>query len=84
MENRKAFTGILAEPEESIEEVNWRKNNYNQRARGYSNRGSYRGNYRGSSYQHSPALRGRGTIPMEVTREIMVKQRKQTLRANQM
>ena len=28
MENREAFTGILAEPEESIEEVNWRQNSY--------------------------------------------------------
>ena len=60
MENREAFTGISAEPEESIEEVNWRQNNYNHRRRGYSNRGSNRGNYRGSNYQHSPASRGRG------------------------
>ena len=60
MENREAFTGILAESEDSIEEVNWRQNNYNQRERGYSNRGSYRGNCRGSSYQLSPASRGRG------------------------
>ena len=60
MENREAFTGISAEPEESIEEVNWRQNNYSQRGRGISNRGSNRGNYRGSSYQHSPASRGRG------------------------
>ena len=59
MENREVFTGILAEPEESIEEVNSRQNNYNPRGRGYSNRGSNRGNYRGSSYQHSPASRGR-------------------------
>ena len=60
MENREAFTGISAKPEESIEEVNWRQSNYNQRGRGYSNRGSKRGNYRGSNYQHSPASRGRG------------------------
>ena len=60
MENREAFTGISAEPEESVEEVNWRQNNYNQKGRGYSNRGSNRGNYRGSSYQHSPDSRGRG------------------------
>ena len=59
MENREA-SGISAGPEESVEEVNWKQNNYNQRGRGYSNRGSYRGNYRGSSYQHSPASRGRG------------------------
>ena len=38
MGNRQALTGISAEPEESIEEVNWRQNNYNQRGRGYSNR----------------------------------------------
>ena len=29
MENREAFTGISAEPEESVEEVNWKQNNYN-------------------------------------------------------
>ena len=46
MENREAFTGISAEPEESVEEVNWGQNNYNHRERGYSNRGSNRGNYR--------------------------------------
>ena len=60
MENREAFTGISAEPEESVEEVNWRQTNYNQRGRGYSNRGSNRGNYRGSNYWHSQASRGRG------------------------
>ena len=60
MENREAFTGILAEPEESVEEVNWRQNSYNQRGRGYSNRGSNRGNYRGNHYQPSSATRGRG------------------------
>ena len=29
MENREAFTGISAEPQESVEEVNMRQNNYN-------------------------------------------------------
>ena len=53
MENREAFTGILLEPEETIEEVNWRQNSYNQRGRGYSNRGSNRGSYRGNHYQPS-------------------------------
>ena len=60
MENGEAFTGISAEPEESVEEVNWRQNSYNQRGRGYSNRGSNRGSYRGNHYQHSSAARGRG------------------------
>ena len=60
MENREAFTGISAEPEETVEKVNWRQNNYNQRGRGYSNRGSNRGGYRGSHYQPSLATRGRG------------------------
>ena len=31
MENREAFTGISVEAEESVEEVNWRQHNYNQR-----------------------------------------------------
>ena len=44
MENREAFTGISIETEESVEEVNWRQNSYNQRGRSY-NRGNYRGNY---------------------------------------
>ena len=67
MENREAFTGILAEPEESIEEVSWKQNNYSpaSRGRGYSNRGSNQGNY------------------MEVTQDIIVKQRKQVLQATQ-
>ena len=59
MENRETFTGISAEPEESIDEVNWRQNNYNQRGRGYSNRGSNRGSYRGNHYLSSSAARGR-------------------------
>ena len=49
MENREAFTSISVETEESIEEVNWRQNNYNQRGRGY-NRGNYRGNYHQTNY----------------------------------
>ena len=41
MENREAFTGISAEPEESMDEVNWRQKNYNHtfRGRGYFNKG---------------------------------------------
>ena len=49
MENREAFTGISVETEESVEEVNWRQNNYNQRGRGY-NKGNYRGNYHQTNY----------------------------------
>ena len=60
MENREAFTVISAEPEESVDEVNWKQNNYNQRGRGYSNRGSNRRSYRGNSYPPSSATRGRG------------------------
>ena len=60
MENREAFTGISAEPEENVDEVNWRQNNYNQRGRGYSNRGSNRGSYRGNHYPPSSSARGRG------------------------
>ena len=45
MENREAFTGISVETEESVEEVNWRQNNYNQRGRGYN-----RGNYHQTNY----------------------------------
>ena len=60
MENREAFTGISAEPEETVEEVNWRQNNYNQRGRGYPNRGSNRGSYTGNHYLPSPAAGGSG------------------------
>ena len=60
MENREAFTGTSAEPEESIDEVNWRQNNYTQRGRGYSTRGSNRRSYRGNHYLPSSAARGRG------------------------
>ena len=60
MENREVFTGISAEPEESVDEVNWRQNSYNQRGRGYLNRGSKRGSYRGNRYKPSSAARGRG------------------------
>ena len=59
MENREAFTGFSAEPEKSIDEVNWRQNNYTQRGRGYSNRSSNRGNHRGNRYPPSSAARGR-------------------------
>ena len=51
MENREAFMGISVEAEESVEEVNWRQYNYNQRGRG--NKG---GNYHQTSYNS----RGRG------------------------
>ena len=49
MENREAFTGISVEAEESVEEVNYRQYNYNQRGRG-NNRGNYRGNYHQTNY----------------------------------
>ena len=49
MENREAFTGISVEAEESVEEVNWKQHNFNQRGRG-NNRGNYRGNYHQTSY----------------------------------
>ena len=45
MENREAFTGISAEVEDNIEEVNWKQRNFSQK--GSSN---YRGNNRGSYY----------------------------------
>ena len=45
MENREAFTGISVEAEESVEEVNWKQHNFNQRGRGNS-----RGNYHQTSY----------------------------------
>ena len=48
MENREAFTGISVEAEDSIEEINWKQHNFNQR--GSSN---YRGNNRGSYNQTS-------------------------------
>ena len=67
MENREAFTGISAEPEESKDEVNWRQKNYNQasRGKGYFNRGIGRGYQKGSNYHHSNASRGRGYDPQE-------------------
>ena len=49
MENREAFMGISVETEESVEEVNWRQHNFNQRGRG-NNIGNYRGNYHQTSY----------------------------------
>ena len=45
MENREAFTGISVETEESVEEVNWKQHNFNQRGRGNN-----RGNYHKTSY----------------------------------
>ena len=41
MENREAFTGISVEMEESVEEVNWRQYNYNQRGRGRGYKNNY-------------------------------------------
>ena len=55
MENREAFTGISVETEESVEEVNWKQHNINQRGRG-NNRRNYRGNYHQTSYN----FRGKG------------------------
>ena len=55
MENREAFTGISAEVEDNIEEVNWRQRNFGQK--GSSNyKGNIRGRYNKTSYNH----RGRG------------------------
>ena len=45
MENREAFMGISVETEESVEEVNWRQYNYNQKGRG-----NKRGNYHQTNY----------------------------------
>ena len=62
MENREAFTGISAEPEEGIDEVNCRQKNYNQssRGKGYSTRGISRNYQQGSNYHRSNISRGRG------------------------
>ena len=55
MENREAFTGISAEVEENIEEVNWKQRSFGQR--GSNNyRGNFRGRYDKTGYNH----RGRG------------------------
>ena len=51
MENREAFMGISVETEESVEEINWRQNSYNQRGRG-NNRDNY--------HQTNYGSRGRG------------------------
>ena len=55
MENREAFTGISAEVEENIEEVNWKQRNFSQRG-GNNYRGNIRSRYDKTSYNH----RGRG------------------------
>ena len=55
MENREAFTGISAEVEDNIEEVNWKQCNFSQRG---SN--NYRGNIRGRYDRTSYNQRGRG------------------------
>ena len=54
MENREAFMGISAETEDSIEEINWKQRNSNQRGNN-----SYRGNNIGSYNQTSYNSRGR-------------------------
>ena len=56
MENREAFTGISAEPEESIDEIRWKCQGYNHstRGKGYSNR-NYQPN---KGYQHTNSPRG--------------------------
>ena len=62
MENREAFTGISAEPEESVDEVNWRQKNYNQASRNksYSTRGIGRGIRQNNKYYRNNTSRGRG------------------------
>ena len=55
MENREAFTGISAEIEDNIEEVNWKQRNFSQRG-GNNYRGNVRSRYDKTSYNH----RGRG------------------------
>ena len=47
MENREAFTGISVETEESVEEINWRQYNYNQRGRGNYHQTNYGSQGRG-------------------------------------
>ena len=64
MENREAFTGISAEVEDNIEEVNRKQRNFNQK--GSSNyRGNNRGNYysrrRGYSYNNGYGKTGQHT-----------------------
>ena len=51
MENREAFTGISAEVEDNIEEVNWKQCNFSQRG-GNNYRGNVRGRYDKTSYNH--------------------------------
>ena len=80
MENREAFTGILAEPEESIEEVNWRQNNYNQIQTEVVTEVTIEAVAISTAQLQEEEV----TMPMEVTKEIMVKQRKQVLQATQM
>ena len=55
MENREAFTGISAEVEDNIEEVNWKQRNFSQRG-GNNYRGNVRSRYDKTSYNHQ----GRG------------------------
>ena len=55
MENREAFMCISVETEDSIEEINWKQRNFNQRGSS-NNRGSNRGSYNQTSFNS----RGRG------------------------
>ena len=78
MENREAFTGISAEPEESIDEVNWRQNNSNQRGRDYSNRGSNRGSTEVITIcPAKPQDEENTTLMVTTIQEVMLTQRKQ-------
>ena len=53
MENREAFTGISVEMEESVEQVNWRQYNYNQRGRDNYHQTNYSSGGYGNSGQHT-------------------------------
>ena len=65
MENREALTGISAETEESVDEVNWRQKNYNQASggKGYLTRGTSRIYQQGSNYHRSNGSKGRDYDP---------------------
>ena len=73
MENREAFTGISAEVEDNIEEVNWKQCNFNQRGssnyRG-NNRGSYNPRGRGYSYNNGYGKTGQHTGTSYQTRKV--------------
>ena len=73
MENREAFTGISAEVEDNIEEVNWKQRNFNQRGssnyRG-NNRGSYNSRGRSYSYNNGYSKTGQQTGTSYQTRKV--------------